>query len=235
MVRMSGVLAIIPAREGSKGLPGKNMALLGGKSLIARAVESAVGASRVDKVLCTTDGDSLQQEAIAAGAEAPFLRPAALSGDDIPMLPVLVHAIRYVEASGFDVDVVVLLQVTTPLRTAHHVDEALDLFLRAECDSLVSLTPVRESPHWMRIVRNGKVEHLLDRGEANYEQRQSLPEIFKLNGAIYIAKRNLVMEQETLTGGDVLHYVMPQECSVDIDSEMDMLQAKWLLEQSACQ
>jgi len=224
------VLAILPARGGSVGLPRKNLAILQGKPLLAYAIEAAKKSLLVDRIVCSTDSPEIREMALRLGAEAPFLRPAELSGGEIPLYPVVMHALEKMEEmTGFRADVAILLQPTSPLRTAGHIDEALRILFEHDCDSVVSMCETEENPQWMRVIKQGKVRRLLDRGDANFEQRQNLPTYYLLNGAIYASHRDTLINQGTICGETTLPLIMSREASVDIDEAGDLQLAERLL------
>ncbi len=145
------ILGLIPARGGSKGIPGKNLRLLGGRSLVARAVESGIKSLRLARLILSTDSEAIAEEGRRAGAEVPFLRPADLAKDDTPSSAVVVHALEWLERNeGRLPDILVLLQPTAPLRQARHIDEALELLVTSGARSVVSVTPVpgHYHPSW---------------------------------------------------------------------------------------
>jgi CMP-N-acetylneuraminic acid synthetase len=124
------------------------------------------------------------------------------------------------------VDIVVLLQPMSPLRTSANIEDALETFHRGDFDSVVSLCPVRENPYWMRTIVDGRVQHLLERDDADYSQRQTLPVIYRVNGAIFVTQRRLLMEEGTILGDAVGPYLMRAEDSIDIDTEADLAEAR---------
>lgn len=226
-------LAVIPARAGSKGLPGKNLARVGGRSLIARAVEAALASRRCSRVICTTDSDAIAAEAIRAGADVPFLRPAELADDTASLVEVLIHAVAEIEGQrGRRIDLVCLLQPTTPLRSAEDVRATIDLLLSdPTADAAVSLCEVvEEHPAWLRRIDNGLVSPYFADLPEPY-RRQDLagqPTPYKRNGAVYVMRRDVLVGDRSLYGRRCLAHVMPPERSVDIDSELDLRVAQAL-------
>lgn len=229
-------LCVIPARGGSKGLPGKNLREVGGKSLVRRAVEAALASQRCSRVLCSTDDEAIAAEAIRAGADVPLRRPAALAGDATPTVDVVLHAMGHVEGElGRHVDLVCLLQPTSPLRTAGDVRATVDALLAAEgpADSAVSLVEVGDAhPRWLRKIERGYAVPYFEEPGPEPTRRQDLagdPVPYRRNGAVYVARREVLVSQRRVFGDRCVAYVMPPERSIDIDTEYDLVcaQALW--------
>jgi CMP-N,N'-diacetyllegionaminic acid synthase len=219
-------LAVIPARGGSKGLTAKALRLLGGRPLLAHTAEAALASRRVSKVLLSTDDGAIADVGRALGLDVPFLRPPALAQDDTPMLPVLQHALT---ALGGGFDTVVLLQPTSPLRRAEHIDAALDLFERTGADSVVSVVEV---PHQFNPLSVLAVEG--DRARPYSAapmptRRQDKPRVFARNGPAVLAVKASVVESGSLYGDDSRVLVMSPLESVDIDTQDDLDYAEFLL------
>ncbi|BBD09326.1 cytidylyltransferase domain-containing protein [Desulfovibrio ferrophilus] len=218
------ILAIIPARKGSKGLPGKNIINFEGKPLIAWAIESALESGVVDKIICSTDGNDIRDIALQHGAEVPFLRPDNLATCEANVLGAVQYTLAELDKSGYRPDITVLLQPTSPLRTGTHVREALNLLHDEECDSVISLCESSDPPYWMRTIENDRVKPFIDH-EGQYYQRQKLPKTYTVNGAIY-ASFTSVITQGALIGENTRPYLMTQEDSIDIDTELDLRLAR---------
>ncbi len=225
-------LAIIPARGGSKGLPGKNLQTVGGESLVYRAARAAIESRRCGRVVCSTDDDAIAAEAIRAGADVPFRRPAELAGDTATSLAVVQHAVARVEGErGRPVDLVCLVEPTTPLRTAGDIRRAVDLLLTAEpaADSAVSVCRVSDAhPAWLRAIVDGElIPYFPELAEPH--RRQGLdqhPIPYRRNGAVYVTRRDVVMTRDSLYGRRCLAYEMPPERSINIDTPMDLICAR---------
>ena len=225
------VLGIIPARGGSQSIPRKNLVPLGGRPLIAYTCEAALAARRLDRVIVSTDDLEIARVAQALGAEVPFLRPEALAADTVPMIDVLRHAVRSLEdRDGYRADIVVLLQPTSPLRQARHIDETVDLLLRTGADSVVSVVEV---PHQFTP---GSLLRLDGERLAPYEagpmilRRQDKPRLYARNGpAVLAVRRQTLLDGGTLYGRDTCGYVMAPEESVDIDGPLDLDLATFFL------
>ncbi|MEW6319627.1 MAG: acylneuraminate cytidylyltransferase family protein [Acidobacteriota bacterium] len=224
------VLAVVPARGGSAAIPRKNLAEVGGKPLLQWAVESALGGARVSRVIVSTDDEEIARLAQRLGAEVPFLRPAALAASDTPMLPVLQSlAVELRVREGYQPDVIVLLQPTSPLRRASHIDEALELLAATGADSVVSVVPI---PH--QFVPGAALR--LEAGRLRpYEpgpaatRRQDKPLLYARNGPAVLATRLDVIVAGSLYGDDSRPYVMDPHESVDVDTPFDLEVADWLL------
>ena len=225
------IMGLIPARGGSKGIPGKNLRLLGGKSLVARAVESGLQSRLVGRIVLSTDSEAIAEEGRRAGAEVPFLRPADLAKDDTPSSAVVVHALEWLEEhEGTHPDILVLLQPTAPLRRGHHVDEALDLLVSTGGRIVVSVTPVpgHFHPLWQFSIRDGALCPFLETGKVP-PRRQDLPQSYTRNGAIYAAWTETWLSGSIAYGPGCVPYVMRPEESVNIDSPEDLELAEFLL------
>jgi len=228
MAKAPEVLAIIPARGGSKGVPSKNTRLLCGKPLIAYTVEEALKSRHISRTIVSTDSADIARVARKCRAEVPFLRPAELAQDDTPMLPVVKHAVSFMEANGYHPEIVVLLQPTSPLREARHIDQAVDKLMETGADCVVSICPEKHPPQWLFTLADGVLKPLFDE---KIELRQQSQGVYRLNGAVYVMKRDAVMQAEAILSGDTRAIVMPPEASVDIDTELDFKLAEALLQQ----
>jgi CMP-N-acetylneuraminic acid synthetase len=215
------VLGLIPARGGSKGVPRKNVRDLAGKPALAWTVEAALASSSLARVVVSTDDEAIATVARAGGAEAPFVRPAELAGDETTDLPVYRHALQ---ALGDGFDAVAWLRPTAPLRTAEDIDAAVTLLDETGADCVRSVCPAEHNPYWMGTIEDGRLVPLL--GEVP-SRRQLLPEVVRLNGAVDVVRCASVRDE--LFAGDVRTYVMPVERSVELDTELDFLLAEALL------
>lgn len=225
---MSGdVIALIPARGGSKGLPGKNIRLLSGKPLICWTIAAAQAC--VAQVFVSTDCEEIATISRQAGANVPFLRPAGLAGDTSSSLDVVRHFLDwYRQTYGQNPDTVMLLQPTSPLRTSGDLLRALTRYRQLpQPASLVSVCPDKPVNWQGTIAESGEfVVHQYIQPDSN---RQSEPVNYRLNGAIYIASPQRYLNGE-LMAAPVYPYVMPVERSVDIDTPADFLYAQTLME-----
>lgn len=226
MISGSKVIAIVPARGGSKGLPGKNLALLGGVTLLARTIRRALLSPFVDRVVVTTDSADIAEEARANGAEVPFMRPAELAKDDTPSDAVVRHA---VEQLGLREEWLVLLQPTSPLRLTEDIDACLLLASsRPDASVAVSVQALHKPPHWMFWQNpDGTLAPLVE-GSSRPQRRQDARPACLLNGAVYVTSaKNFLSSGFRLEGA--LAHMMPAERSVDIDNAKDLAQAEEIL------
>ena len=220
------VLAVIPARKGSKRLPGKNWRPLGGKPLILWTIEAATRSSRITKILVSTDAPLIADLARSAGIDVPFLRPSTLATDSAKTVDVVRHSVDFVETKGTRVSSVVTLQPTSPLRSTADIDASINLHLQDPTRSVVSVAPVHPSPGlWMFIEK----ENLLP-VSGSWPKAGDRParEVYALNGAIFVTPRK-ILEAGDLVGPDPRAYIMPRERSIDIDDELDWRIAEALI------
>ena len=221
---------MIPARGGSKALPGKNIAPLGGKPLIVWTIDAAKASRVISRTLVTTDDSEIAEVARRHGAEVPFMRPSELAADTTPGNAPLFHALHWLEQhDGYRPSLVVLLQPTSPLRTGADIDAAIDLFADPEIDAVVGVTAAEHHPYWIKTVdANGRMRSFIEQQE-RIATRQELPPAYRINGAIYAARMTTLE-----TAGDwytprTAAYIMPFERSIDIDTAWDLTCAGLLL------
>lgn len=217
MIGTRKVLALIPARGGSKGLPGKNILSVAGRPLLAWSVDAARAARSLDRVVLSSDDDAIMAAARACGCEVPFVRPAALASDTATTIDVVMHALDALP--GYDL--IVLLQPTSPLRTAADIDAACERLASSGAPACVSVSPVDQSPYWM--YRLGDNQNLVPVVEAplGVTRRQDLPAVYALNGAVYVANTAWLRQSRTFVTRETVAHVMPAERSIDIDTIAD--------------
>lgn len=224
------ILAVIPARGGSKGIPRKNIQMLLGRPLIAYSIIAALRSQTVQQTVVSTDDEVIARIARHFGAEVPFLRPPCLSTDTASTTSVLRHAVRFLsDKKEKPDDMIVCLQPTSPLRSANDIDQAVLLCLQAGADSVVSLCPAEHHPYWMKKVVGDRVYPLMEVDDEQYPRRQDLPPAYQLNGAIYVTRRKILLEEERLLGANTLAYIMPRERSIDIDTPFDLKLAELIM------
>ncbi|MEQ8443917.1 MAG: acylneuraminate cytidylyltransferase family protein [Alphaproteobacteria bacterium] len=228
------ILAVIPARGGSKGLPGKNIMPLCGKPLIVWTIEAALGAScGISDVVVSTDDDAISSAAVAAGALVPFRRPEELAADDTPTLPVIQHAVREMEAArGEPYGWVLTLQPTSPLRTARDIDVAVSLATDSKpaCDSVISVTErPGEHPRLAKYVEGGALKPFVGESLEGVRRQDCRPPAVFNNGAIYLTRRSVLMDRGAILGDRALACPMPRERSIDIDDMLDFQLAELIL------
>lgn len=227
------MLAVIPARGGSKGVPGKNIKELGGKPLIAYTIKAAVDSGIFEKIIVSTDSKEIADAAVSYGAEVPFLRPDEISGDLVSSDDVLLHALSYYGQQGVTFDSICKLQPTSPLRGSVHLKEAYRLFQEKEADFLVSVCECEHSPLWSGLIGSDlRLDHFIPE-EAKRACRQDMPTYYRLNGAIYMGKTEPFRETKNFLGNNSIAYIMRMEDSVDIDNPLDFTVAEILMRQRA--
>tara|TARA_Y100000588_G_scaffold89019_1_gene95400 strand:- start:25447 stop:26172 length:726 start_codon:yes stop_codon:yes gene_type:complete len=232
------VLAIIPARGGSKGVPRKNLRNVCGKPLIAYTIEPALELSDyIYRIIVSTDDEEIADVSVKLGAEVPFRRPISLASDEAPTLPLVQHAVSFVEnQDGTQIDWVLLLQPTTPLRNKEDIIQALKLTSDINCDSIISVEEIpSHHPRLVKRIAKGRLLPYLGEPTQKWEgRRQDLrPKAYLRNGAIYITKRNVIMNNDSLFGDFIRPYIMPSTRSVNIDNENDISLVEMLLYQTS--
>lgn len=218
MIDGKSVLAIIPARGGSKGVPRKNVREVAGKPLIAWTIEAAKKSKYIDRLIISSDDAEIIGVAKAWGCEAPFVRPAELAKDETPGIDPVLHALEMLP--GYDL--VVLLQATSPLRNTEDIDGCIAYCVTNGANACVTVTEAEQSPYWMfTLAPGGNMQPLIPVKEMA-ARRQDLPKAYLLNGAVYVANRNWLKSRKTFIAEETLGFVMPQERSLDIDTELDL-------------
>lgn len=214
-------LALVVARGGSTSIPRKNLAPLAGKPLIAWTIEAALQCPAMDRVVVSTDDHEIAAVSRQHGAETPFIRPPELARDDTPTMPVLMHALERLNDEGYVPGVVVLLQPTSPLRTTDDITAAITLAQERSADSVVSVSLAPSHPHLTkRITADGRIEDFM--AHPPVTRRQDLEPLYALNGAIYLIRREALLERQTFYGPNTYAYVMPPERSIDVDTDWDL-------------
>jgi CMP-N,N'-diacetyllegionaminic acid synthase len=222
------ILAVIPARGGSKGIPRKNIRTLAGKPLIAWTIEAALQVKRINRVIISTEDAQIAAVATKFGAEVPFMRPLELTEDDTPGIAPVLHAIQQIPDHNW----ILLLQPTSPLRSVEDIQGIIQLCEDEGAPSAVSVTEVSKHPLWMFRRDDQKRLHSLIPNGLEVLRRQDLPSYYALNGALYLARTDWLIENQRFLGPETLGYVMPGERSVDIDTPVDWLWAEYLIERA---
>lgn len=217
------MIAIIPARGGSKGLSGKNIKPLNGKPLIAYTVEAAKKARGVDRVVVSTDDLEIAKVAEQFGAEIPFLRPSSLAGDDSSAIDVYLHSVSVLmNQTGESVEKFMVLLPTAPLRDSEDIEKALELFWASKATTLISMTEAETPPAWYYLMDKQGVVKNAKLGKTNpIANRQESEKFYIPNGAIYILDYRLLQEKRTYYASDTVAFVMPRNKSIDIDTQFD--------------
>ena len=221
------ILALIPARGGSKGIPGKNIRLFAGKPLLAWTILAAQSCPLISDIVVSTDDARIADTALEWGALVPFMRPADLARDDTPGIAPVMHALSVLP--GYDY--VLLLQPTSPLRSTEDISECILMALRLNADSIVSVCESAVHPYWTYLCN--------DRGELRpvvktppIARRQDLPEVFCLNGAMYLSRVDWLIKSAAFVTSATLGIKMPKERSIDIDTPLDWKIAELMMETS---
>ena len=223
MAEANKYIAIIPARGGSKRLPGKNLLEIAGKPLIAWSIESALKSKVFERVIVSTDSVAIAQTAVDMGAEAPFLRPSALSTDVSATVEVLLHALNILGIPKSNpISHVACLQPTSPLRKAEDIIHAKELLEKNNADAVISVCKNEHSPLWSNILPDDNNMESFLSDQAQKTPSQLLPEYYRLNGAIYFCDIMRLIEEKTLfLNSNIYAYIMNRKNSIDIDDEVD--------------
>lgn len=224
------ISAIIPARSGSQSIPNKNIATVADKPLIAWTIEASKSAPSIDRVIVSTDSRKIADIGEKYGAEIPFLRPPELAQDDTPGIEPIIHAVNWLENhDNYRPDYVICLQPTSPLRNSGDIEAAVRLAIDKEADAVVSLTFPEHHPYWMKkIDSEGRMNDFFQTDKP-YPRRQELPPAYALNGAIYLARRDILLKQGSWYTESTYAYIMPPERSIDVDSSWHLSLAELLL------
>ncbi len=231
MIQGRSLLAIIPARGGSKTIKDKNIRSLAGRPLLAWTIEAAKTSKYVDRVVVSTDSKAIAEISKTWGADVPFLRPPDLATDEAPGNDVIVHCLRWIrENEPRAYDFFIYLQPTSPLRTSAHIDAAMERLVGdPAAEALVSVAEAADHPYWLKSIDGrGRLASWRPDGRP-ISRRQDLPKLYVLNGAIYIALSHVFDAHPDFYAGPCLGFVMDRTSSVDIDDENDFAFAEFLL------
>ena len=218
------LIALIPARGGSKGIPKKNIKLLSGKPLIYWTIQAALKSKFVDEVVVSTDDKNIAQVAKECGASIPFTRPKELASDNSSSMSVVKHAINNIK----NIDNILLLQPTSPLRTSEDIDEVINLQKHSQMESVVSISLSSKHPAWMFSLSKDNTLKNFYKFKPD-QRRQDLADIYVLNGSIYLATKSFLEINNSFITSATFGYLMPPERSVDIDNEFDWELAEFLM------
>ena len=218
---MKKILAIIPARGGSKKLPGKNIKLMAGKPLIAHTIISALESKYIDKTIVSTDSKEIDEVSKRYGAEV-IQRPEHIATDNAKMTNVILHTLEVLEKEKYLPEIVILLQPTSPLRTVSDIDKAIESFLKnkVHCELVMSVCQIKSSAFWALKMEGNYLKSLFG---YNYlaEENQELPKVYIPNGAIYVIMPEIIKKYQAVHSSKILPYFMSKEKSIDIDDEFD--------------
>ena len=233
MINVKTVLAIIPARGGSKGLPGKNIKALCGKPLIAWSIEQAKKSEYIDRLILSSEYEEIIKVAKECSCEVPFIRPVELAKDGTPGIEPVLHALNTLKEQY---DYVVLLQPTSPLRTIDDIDGCIERCVEANAPSCISVSETDHSPYWMVSVDEKDALSALLPHYSNVHRRQDLPKVYFLNGAVYIAESNWLMRHKSFrVDNQTIAFFMEKKRSLDIDTEIDFQLCEFLISKSEAQ
>lgn len=225
MSKKPRILGIIPARGGSRRIPKKNIIPLRGEPLISYTIKAALKSKKIDRLVVSTDDKEIAKVSKDYGAEV-IMRPEYLARNETPTLPVIRHVIEELEKSNYSPDMVMILQPTSPMRTSVDIDKAIGMMLKKRVKSLVSVCPANENARWMYMIRRGKIEPFT---KTEKQQIKQTPQVYKKNGAIYLAKKDTLMKNDKVFDRGSLAFVMPKERSIDIDEPIDLEMVEMLL------
>jgi len=225
------VLGIVTARGGSKGIPRKNLALVAGKPLLQYTAEAIAASKRLTRTVISTDNEEIAIAAQSMGIECPFMRPAELARDETPTIPVLQDVVRRLETMGEIYDAVFTFQPTNPLRISSDIDGAIELLESTNADSVIGYSDVGERhPARMKsIAPTGRVIDPPFAEQFEGQRRQELPKLYLRDGSVYLTKRDVLMNQDSLKGTDCRAWLIPAQRAINIDHEFDLFLAEQLL------
>ena len=221
------VLAIIPARGGSKGIPRKNLELLHGKPLVVHAIDTAIKSSSVTRTVLSTDDDEIAQTGLEAGAEV-IKRPENLANDTAPTIPVLQHVVDTLKAEGWKADIIVLLEPTSPFRTPEIVDKIISKFQDQKVKSAITVTQLERNPYNIFSVDGDDAERFIVSSSGQFTRRQQFTHLKRLNGCVYAARESL-LATGILVEEPMKVVEMTAEQSINIDTPMDLEIARMMV------
>lgn len=228
MYKNHAVVCVIPARGGSKGLPGKNVKMFCEKPLIAHTIEQAQLSKYIDRVIVSTEDEKIAQISLEYGAEVPFMRPMELAGDSVATVDVLLHAIDWLECKEpYSFNILVLLHVTTPLRSIEDIDKSIAFLVEEKADNVFSVTEAHRNPYFNMVEINKSGYAALVK-QGNFTTRQAAPLVYDMNSSIYVWWKNVLKEGKKIFLKKTKAYVMPKERSIDIDDDLDFRIAEFL-------
>mgnify|MGYP001399752218 CR=1 FL=1 len=233
MAQLTRVLCTICMRDGSKGVPRKNLRELHGKPLVAYTIEHARESALFEHIVVSTDSHEIAEVAKSFGAESWFLRPAELATDEAPKLLAIRHALQESEKHyGQIYDVIVDLDATSPLRKIEDIVGAYRQFLDEKADILISGCPSRKNPYFNMVEEvNGRIQKVKQLDSVP-TRRQDAPEVYDMNASIYIWNRKALIENETLFTDKTSLFIMPEERSLDIDTDLDWSFVEFIMKKS---
>lgn len=231
MINNKKILAIIPARGGSKGVPRKNIRLIAGKPLIAWTIDEAKKSKYIDRIILSSEDKEIIAIAGQWGCEVPFVRPLELAQDNVTGIEPVLHALKNISGRY---DYFILLQPTSPLRTVEDIDGCIEKCLHSNAPACVTVTEPDKSPFWMFYLDDRALLHPVVRQKNRKLLRQELDSIYALNGAVYVAKVSWFKKNKKFISRNTIAYIMPKERSIDIDTELDLRICHALLSEKNC-
>jgi CMP-N,N'-diacetyllegionaminic acid synthase len=223
------IIAAICARGGSKGVPGKNLRTIRGKPLLAYAIDCARQSPRVDRIVVSTDDPRIADVARSLGAEVPFMRPPELAQDTTPKWPVFQHLVRELERQGKRVDILADLDAAAPLRTSADLTGALDTLIGSDADVVITAYEPERNPYFNMVEEHDGLAVIVKRTTSPVTRRQDAPPVYSLSPAVFAMKRDFLLRSSHWSEGRVRLSQMPRERALDIDSELDLRFAEFLL------
>ncbi len=221
------VLAIIPARGQSKGLPGKNIKSFNGLPLIAHSINVALASKFTDRVIVSTDDEEIASIARSYGANVPYLRPEEIAGDKSTDQEYLRHAINWFNKQGESYETIVLLRPTCVFRTSDEIDKAINKLISSDFDSVRGVSEVSYSPYWMKKKDDDRLVSFIS-SDYEYSLRQSLPEVVQANGAVDVLRSSVIIEHHNIYGENIGFLDMDEVSRTDIDTKLDFMIAEFL-------
>lgn len=229
MINGKSILAIIPARGGSKGVPRKNVKKLCGKPLIAWTIEEALKSKYIDKLVVSTEDEEIAQISKEYGSQV-IKRPIELANDNSSVNDTVSSVLNFLKSNeGYEPSLILLLQCTSPFRKARHIDEAIYKLSVSNAYSVVSVVKEENPIWWTKVIKeNHYIEDYIEFDRKKYKVRQDFPELYRLNGAIYIVKAEEFYKNSSLDVSNTIAYEMNKLDSIDIDNEIDFLFSEFL-------
>lgn len=226
MYKNKSILAVIPARGGSKGIKQKNIKMFNGKPLIAWTIEAANQSLYIDRVILSSEDDEIIEVAKRYDCEVPFKRPIELAQDETPGIDPLLHAVNHLNEKY---DYVVLLQCTSPLRTTVHIDDAIKQCIDSDAVSCIGVTKAKKNPQLLKILNGAQELEPLTGEHSEFSPRQKWDQLYAINGAVYVVKTSTLLETSSLIHEHTRGYVMDELVSADIDTQLDFDIAEYLM------
>ncbi len=237
---MKEILAIIPARGGSKGLPNKNIRYLAGHPLIAYSIKAALDCPSITRVIVSTDSEKIAEIACKYGAEVPFLRPSGIADDLSTDLAVFQHALKWLKINeNYVPNLVVQLRPTSPIRTISLIESCIEKLMNSDCDSLRVVTKAFHTPYKMWQITDDSLPMMPLLASENIKEpynqpRQNLPEIYWQIGTLDVIRSGVIIDEHSMSGNKIMPYIISQDLAADIDDLKSFEHAEYLLNYNDC-